>query len=156
MTANVNPTCIDASENKLEHIGALEVKSKSKIKTISLLILGIISFIVGVIGLILPILPTTPFILLAAYCFMRSSTKFFVWLRYHPKFRNSFEKKGLTKRGKISILAWAWIILIVGTILTDILWIRILLISIGCIKTIVFAKFIRTVPVENNFPVRTS
>ncbi|MGB2080067.1 MAG: YbaN family protein [Vibrio sp.] len=38
----------------------------------------------GVIGIVLPGIPTTPFILLASACFMRSSPKFHAWLTQHP------------------------------------------------------------------------
>ncbi len=46
---------------------------------------GWISLILGCIGIILPLLPTTPFILLAAYCFSRSSERLHQWLITHPQ-----------------------------------------------------------------------
>ena len=109
------------------------------------LVFGFIFFGIGIIGVVFPILPTTPFILLAGVCFLRSSPKFYLWLRTNPRFKDSFEKKGLTKQSKMVILVWAWFILILGAVFTPILWVKILLISIGIIKTIVFTKFIRTI-----------
>jgi uncharacterized membrane protein YbaN (DUF454 family) len=40
----------------------------------------------GIIGAVLPLIPTTPFILLAAYCFAKSSPRFHGWLVNHPHF----------------------------------------------------------------------
>lgn len=47
---------------------------------------GIVSLAIGAIGVILPLLPTTPFLLVTAYCFTRSSPRMHRWLHSHPTF----------------------------------------------------------------------
>ncbi|MEP3297221.1 MAG: YbaN family protein [Pseudoruegeria sp.] len=49
-------------------------------------LLGLISLALGMIGVILPLLPTVPFLLLAAFCFARSSNRLHQWLIHHPTF----------------------------------------------------------------------
>lgn len=44
---------------------------------------GLLALVLGIIGIFLPILPTTPFILLSAFCFAKSSTRLYHWLIEH-------------------------------------------------------------------------
>lgn len=71
---------------------------------IFLIISGIISLILGIVGILLPLLPTTPFLLLSAFCFARSSEKLHDWLLCHPSFGPAIidwrENGSISKRNK--------------------------------------------------------
>lgn len=47
---------------------------------------GILSLLIALVGVVLPLLPTTPFVILAAGCFARSSPRLHAWLLHHPLF----------------------------------------------------------------------
>lgn len=47
---------------------------------------GLVSLLVGIVGIFLPILPTTPFVLLAGFCFSRGSERLEAWMLGHPRF----------------------------------------------------------------------
>ncbi|MGL4358745.1 YbaN family protein [Cetobacterium sp.] len=68
-------------------------------------ILGCLSLLLGAIGIFLPILPTTPFVLLSAFLFERSSEKFHKLLLENKIFgkyiKDYTEKKGITYKNKI-------------------------------------------------------
>jgi uncharacterized membrane protein YbaN (DUF454 family) len=50
------------------------------------LLAGLASVAIGAVGLVVPLLPTTPFLLVAAFAFARSSTRLNRWLREHRSF----------------------------------------------------------------------
>ncbi|MEW5423699.1 YbaN family protein [Amorphus sp. 3PC139-8] len=53
-------------------------------KRIAFLVLGIFMLALGFVGAVLPVLPTTPFVIVAAGCFARSSPRLEAWLLAHP------------------------------------------------------------------------
>ena len=80
-----------------------------------LIILGSICMSLGVIGIFLPLLPTTPFLLLSAALYVRSSDKLYQWL-IHQKYlgeyiRNFREHKAIPLRAKIISITMVWITL---------------------------------------------
>ena len=50
------------------------------------LLAGLLAVVTGAIGVVVPLLPTTPFLLIAAFAFARSSVRLTSWLHEHPKF----------------------------------------------------------------------
>lgn len=74
---------------------------------------GTLSTGLGIIGVFVPILPTTPFLLLAAACYMRSSERFYQWLMNNKIFgayvRNYIEGRGMPMRIKIFTILLLWL-----------------------------------------------
>ena len=80
-----------------------------------LIILGSICLALGVIGIFLPLLPTTPFLLLSAALYVRSSEKLYQWLIHQKSLgsyiRNFREHKAIPLRAKIISISMVWITL---------------------------------------------
>lgn len=85
---------------------------KTKVQKIVLIICGLIAVTLGFLGVILPVLPTTPFLLLAAACFFRSSRRLYLWLMNHRIFgsylRNYMRHRAISVRTKIISIALIW------------------------------------------------
>jgi uncharacterized protein len=80
----------------------------------------------GIIGIVLPVMPTTPFLLVAAACYMRSSARLHGWLMHHPSlgpYVRGFAKGGAmpaqVKRNAIRTLWIAIAISITAVVLRD-------------------------------------
>jgi len=77
-----------------------------------LIFTGTVCVALGVLGMFLPLLPTTVFLLMAAYCYSRSSERFHTWLlnnRYCGSYISNYKSgKGISMRQKISTIAILW------------------------------------------------
>ncbi|WP_339522290.1 YbaN family protein [Pseudomonas sp. EA_35y_Pfl2_R111] len=93
-----------------------------------LLAIGWLSVALGVIGIFLPVLPTTPFLLLAAACFMRSSKRFYLWLVNHrqlgPWIIDYLEGHGIPLKGKVYAISLMWLSIGVSCYLVPLFWAR--------------------------------
>lgn len=108
---------------------------------IVLISIGLISVALGVLGIFLPLLPTTPFLLLAAACFAKSSKRFHSRLLSHRIFgkiiRDYSEKRGLPLKTKITTLILLWITISATAIFAvNLLVVRIVLFGIAAAITI--------------------
>lgn len=113
-----------------------------------LLILGFVSLSLGVIGIFIPLLPTTPLLLLAAWCFFRSSEKLYHKLinsKYLGTYIKNFrENKVIPLKTKIFTITLLWTSLIycIFFVANGMLWLQIILaiILIGVTMHIVSYK----------------
>lgn len=78
----------------------------------ALIAVGSLAVALGTLGIFLPLLPTTPFLLLAAFCYARSSQRFYDWLLNNRWFgdyiRNYREGRGVALRHKVMALVLLW------------------------------------------------
>ena len=117
-------------------------KSKQRDKTSNrfirwvLIAAGTIFVGLGTLGIFLPILPTTPFLLLAAACYARSSKRFYDRLINNKWFgayiKNYREGKGIPLKVKVYTISLLWItILFSAFFFISIFWVRVVLILIA-------------------------
>ena len=98
--------------------------------------LGTLFLLLGLVGVVLPGLPTTPFVLLAAACYVRSSTRLYERLLRHPVFgkliRDFQKHRAIPRSAKIaSVAAMALMVGIAVAFLVEALWVRLLLAALG-------------------------
>ncbi len=121
----------------------------NKIKKYIYITVGLISFVLGAIGVAIPILPTTPFLLLASFCFAKGSERFNTWFintKIYKKHLDSFVKeKAMTLKQKICILAFADFMLAFPLIILDNLHVKIFLVALIILKFYYFIFRIKTI-----------
>jgi uncharacterized protein len=123
-------------------------------KNILLISLGTVSLATGVIGIFLPLLPTTPLLLLASTCYVKSSPKLSQKLINSKVLgnyiKNYQENKGIPLKTKIIVLTLLWASLLYSIIyVVPIFMVKLLLLIIGSLVTkhIVTIKTLRS---DNN------
>jgi len=127
-------------------------RPQTGLKRLGLLVAGAVALVLGIVGVFLPLLPTTPFLLLAAGCFIRSSPRAYRWLMnnrllggYIRSYRSG---AGIPLRVKIFTLTLLWLTIGYSALyVVDNLWIRI---GLGVIAVAVTTHIvmIRTAPAQ--------
>ena len=124
----------------------------SKLIQVLLITTGTFFVGVGIAGIFIPILPTTPFLLISAALYARSSKRFYNWLINNRIFgryiRNYREGKGIPLKVKIITTILLWITIGCSAIFAiDIFWVRFLLVIIAIGVTI---HIVRIRPKDEN------
>lgn len=111
-------------------------------KKVAFVAIGLLSLALGIIGIFLPVLPTTPFLLLSAFCFTRSSKRLLIFLltnrffgKYISNYRNGL---GIPLRTKIYTVSLLWITILYSIffVVDEKFWLQILLACIAIGVTI--------------------
>ncbi|ASK61414.1 hypothetical protein CFK37_04105 [Virgibacillus phasianinus] len=114
-------------------------------KKVLLTIAGSISLGLGILGVILPLLPTTPFLLLSAACYVRSSEKLYQWLITNKWLGSYIENyragKGIPLKAKIVGITLLWVSMgYTIFFIVPLVIVKLLLFVIGGIFTVVILK----------------
>jgi uncharacterized protein len=95
--------------------------NKQRVVKALLLVGGTVSLVLGAVGIFLPILPTTPFLLLSAACYLRSSERMYNWLlgnRWFGEYiKNYQEGRGIPAKTKIVVLVILWAAIFYSTLM---------------------------------------
>jgi uncharacterized membrane protein YbaN (DUF454 family) len=106
----------------------------------ALLAIGWLSVVLGVIGIFIPVLPTTPFLLLAAACFARSSPRFYRWLVEHPRLGpwigDYLSGTGIPLKGKVYAIGLMWASILLSCYLVPLPWARVFMLTSAVLVTV--------------------
>lgn len=121
-----------------------------KLKKILFVILGCLGVALGALGAVLPLLPAFPFLLLAAFCFAKSSERLHNWFIGTKLYKNNLESyvkgKGMTRKTKIKIMVTVTILMTIGFIMMNkVLVGRIVLCCVWVFHIIYFTFGVKTI-----------
>ena len=121
----------------------------ANIKKFFYIFIGLIAFLLGAIGVVLPVLPTTPFLLVASFCFVRGSEKFDKWFKntkiYKKHLENFVESRAMTLKQKVSLVLFADIMMLIPFIMVDNIYMRMTLIVVSLTKLYYFTFKVKTI-----------
>lgn len=124
-----------------------------KIKRMAYIILGCISVGLGALGAVLPLLPAFPFLLLAAFCFGKSSEKLQTWFVGTKLYKDNLESyvkgNGMTRKTKVRIMVTVTLLMSVGFVMMH--QVPVGRIVLGCVwvfHILYFCLAVRTIPAK--------
>lgn len=123
------------------------------IKKVFFVVLGCLGLGLGTLGAVLPLLPAFPFLMLAAFCFAKSSEKLHNWFISTKLYKKNFESfvqgKGMTVKTKIRIMVMVTILMSIGFIMMHAVPVgRIILGFVWLFHVLYFIFVIKTLKVE--------
>ncbi len=123
------------------------------IKKAFFIVLGCLSLGLGAVGAVLPILPTVPFLMLAAFCFAKSSEKLHNWFISTKLYKKNLESfvqgKGMAMKTKIRIMVMVTILMSIGFIMMHAVPVgRIILGFVWIFHVLYFIFGIKTLKIE--------
>lgn len=123
------------------------------IKKTIYLALGCIGVGLGALGAVLPLLPAFPFLLLAAFCFGKSSERLHIWFIGTKLYKNNLESyvqgKGMTRKTKIRIIATVTFLMTIGFVMMHMVPAgRVVLACVWVFHIIYFLFGVKTLPQE--------
>ena len=123
------------------------------LKKILYIILGCIGLGVGAVGAVVPMLPAFPFLLLAAFCFARSSQKLHNWFINTKLYKDNLEDyvagRGMTKKTKVRIMITVTLLMSIGFIMMHAVPVgRIVLGCVWAFHIIYFIWGVKTIPAK--------
>jgi uncharacterized membrane protein YbaN (DUF454 family) len=93
---------------------------KGRVVRALLIVAGTASLSLGAIGIFVPLIPATPFLLLAAACYMRSSERLHNWLlnnRWFGEYIKNYQAgRGIPMKTKIIAIAFMWAAILYSTL----------------------------------------
>ena len=119
---------------------------------------GTLCVALAVLGLFLPVLPTTPFLLLAAVCYARSSERFYHWLMTNRWFgayiRNYREGRGISLWHKVLAISLLWLTIgYAAWSVARLWWVKGILLGVAVAVTIHLLKTKTARPAPENPPL---
>ncbi len=128
--------------------GGIEIK-KGRIIRVLYIIGGTISLALAIFGIVIPGLPTTPFALLSAFLYAKSSERLYNRLLNNkilgPRIKNYHKRKGVTRKGKVGVIIFmSLMVLFSSFIVINNMTLRIVILSLGLIGAITVWFFVPT------------
>ncbi len=125
------------------------------IKKLVLIVIGCIGLAIGAVGAVVPLLPSFPFLMLAAFCFAKSSKRLNDWFISTKLYKNNLETyvrgQGMTWKTKIRIMITVTLLMSIGFIMMDAVPVgRIVLACVWLFHIIYFCVGVKTLKPEMN------